>query len=227
MKGPANNRGPLATAPGAGADIAALVRALRDELRLQERRRLAEIEPPPEPAPIAPVAPAILEAMTRRYGLPSAYVTFLRAIGARGFSIVPGPFQELIIYAAPELERAQVGFRGSRPGDEGFIAPHGWRRGWVVIAYDNGDPYFLDVSKGPAGGDPPVWTAMHGTGTWEPRLAASSLAQFLQILRVWARIVVPQYDPQNPDEPLDDAHLRRLTTEITQIDAAAADHWTI
>ena len=76
-------------------------------------------------------------------------------------------------------------------------------------------------------GDTPVWTAMHGTGTWEPILAASSLAQFLQILRVWVRIVVSHHDKQNPDEPLDDAHLRRLTNEINQIDSAATDHWTI
>ena len=122
---------------------------------------------------------------------------------------------------------AQVGFRGPRPGDDGFVAPHGWRRTWVVIAADAGDPYFLDVTQTTPAGESPVWMAMHGTGTWEPRLVASSIAQFLQVLRVWTRIVVPHYDPQNPDEPLDDAHLRRLTNEITQIDAAAAKHWTL
>ena len=90
-----------------------------------------------------------------------------------------------------------------------------------------GDPYFLDTTKTLPNGDTPVWTAMHGTGTWEPILAASSLSQFLQILRVWVRIVVSHHDRQNPDEPLDDAHLRRLTNEINQIDHAATHHWTI
>ena len=37
------------------------------------------------------------------------------------------------------------------------------------------------------------------------------------------RVVVPHHDPQNPDEPLDDAQIRRLNAEINQIDADAAD----
>jgi len=212
-----------ATAP----DIATLLQFLRDELEVQERKRYPEEEAEPEPRPVLPVAPAVVEGLVQRYGLPPVYRAFLLALGRQGLSVLPGPFQELVIYSAPELERAQVGFRGPRLGDDGFVAPHGWRRTWIVIAFDNGDPYFLDVTKTLPGGDTPVWTAMHGTGTWEPHLAASSLAQFLQILRVWARIVVPHYDPENPDEPLDDAHLRRLTNEITQIDSAAASHWTI
>ena len=169
----------------------------------------------------------MVDTLVQRYDLPAAYSAFLKALGKQSISLLPGPFQELIVYSAPEIEQAQVGFRGIRPGDDSFVAPHGWRRTWIVIAYDNGDPYFIDTAKPLPEGECQIWMAMHGTGTWEPHLAASSLSQFLQILRVWARIVVPHYDPQNPDEPLDDAHLRRLTNEITQIDAKAADHWTI
>jgi hypothetical protein len=209
------------------SDIPALLQQLRDELRLQARKQNPDAPDDAFADDIVPVAPEVVEAATRRYGLPPAYRSFLRALGRHGFSILPGPFQELVIYAAPELERAQVGFRGPRLGDDAFVAPHGWRRSWVVIAYDSGDPYFIDTTKIARDGDTPIWTAMHGTGTWEPILAASSLAQFLKILHVWARIVVSQFDKQNPDEPLDDAHLRRLTSEINQIDAAALDHWTI
>jgi hypothetical protein len=209
------------------SDIPALLQQLRDELRLQARKQHPDAPDDAFADDIAPVAPGVVEAATRRYRLPPAYQQFLRALGRHGFSILPGPFQELVIYAAPELERAQVGFRGPRLGDDAFVAPHGWRRSWVVIAYDTGDPYFIDTTKVARDGDTPIWTAMHGTGTWEPILAASSLAQFLKILHVWARIVVSQFDKQNPDEPLDDAHLRRLTSEINQIDAAALDHWTI
>ena len=105
---------------------------------------------------------------------------FLQALGKQSISLLPGPFQELVVYAAPEIEQAQVGFRGMRPGDDSFVAPHGWRRTWIVIAYDNGDPYFIDTAKPLPDGECPIWMAMHGTGTWEPRLVASSLAQFLQ-----------------------------------------------
>lgn len=209
------------------SDIPALLQQLRDELRAQARKQQPDAPDDAFDDDIAPVPPAAIEAATQRYGLPPAYREFLRALGRHGFSILPGPFQELTIYAAPELEQGQVGFRGPRRGDDTFVAPHGWRRNWVVIAYDAGDPYFLDTTRTLPDGDSPVWTAMHGTGTWEPILAASSLAHFLRILHVWARIVVSHYDRQNPDEPLDDAHLRRLTSELNQVDAAAAEHWTI
>jgi hypothetical protein len=209
------------------SDIPLLLEQLRDELRQQARKLDPEGAGVADEDSTVPVAPGVVAAATQRYNLPPAYREFLAALGQRGFSILPGPFQELVIYAAPELDRAQVGFRGPRLGDDAFVAPHGWRRSWVVIAYDSGDPYFLDTTKVRPNGDSPVWTAMHGTGTWEPILAASSLTQFLQILRVWVRIVVSHHDKQNPDEPLDDAHLRRLTNEINQIDSAATDHWTI
>lgn len=207
-------------------DIATLLTQLRAELHLQERKRDpdADVDGPPES--VEPVSPALVERVVEHYGAPPIYRDFLTALGRVSLTIVPGPFQALTLYAAPELERAQVGFRGTRPGDDSFVAPHGWRRNWLVIAYDNGDPYFLDVAKRTPSGDCPVWTAMHGTGTWEPTLAAASLAQFIRILCVWVHYVVPHYDPQNPDEPLDDAHLRRMTSEIGQIDSTT-DHWTL
>jgi hypothetical protein len=216
----------VADLASAGADIAALLEELRAELHIQASKRIADSEEVEELPPVVPVSATTVASVAQRYGLPTVYRDFLTALGQTGITIVPGPFQALTLYAAPELERAQVNFRGTRPGDESFVAPHGWRRSWVVIANDNGDPYFLDVSKPTPTGDYPVWTAMHGTGTWEPSLAASSLAQFLRILRVWVYYVVPHYDPQNPDEPLDDAHLRRMTSELNQIDTTT-EHWVI
>ena len=198
------------------AAIAAEFERLREALAAQGQVHAAE-----------PVAPQIVDEVVRRYNLPAGYRDLLLAIGRHGLSITPGPFQRLVLYAAPDLEAAQVGFRGPRLGDETFVAPHGWRRAWVVIAADAGDPYFLDVARASATGECPVYTAMHGTGTWEPLLAASSLEQFLGILTAWVRIVVPQYDPQNPEEPLDDVQARRLATEIERIDPAAAEHWTV
>ncbi len=198
------------------SDIAAELQQLREVLAAHGQEHVEE-----------PVPPAVVDEMTRRYGLPAAHQQFLRALGQHALGITPGPFQQLVLHPAPDLNRAQVGFRGPRLGDESFIAPHGWRRSWVVIAADAGDPYFLDVAKANAAGECPVYTAMHGTGTWEPILAASSLEQFLRILRVWLRIVVAHHDPANPDEPLDEPHTRRLAAEIAQIDPAAAAHWAL
>lgn len=209
------------------SDIPLLLQQLREELHYQAQKDAEGADAEPEELVVVPVAPAVVAAATQRYGLPPAYQDYFATLGRHGLAILPGPFQELILYSAPELDRAQVGFRGPRLHDDAFVAPHGWRRTWVVIAYDSGDPYFIDTTKNLPDGDSPIWTAMHGTGTWEPLLAASSLSHFLQILRVWTRIVVSHHDRQNPDEPLDDAHLRRLTNELRQVDAEAADHWTI
>lgn len=198
------------------SEITALAQRVREELIALE---LAE--------PFAPVAPTVVDAAVRRYSLPPAQRELLLALGQRGLRLLPGPYQELTLFAAPELERAQVGFRGPRLGDDSFVAPHGWRRSWVVIAADSGDPYFLDVSRVTSQGECPVYTAMHGTGAWDPLLAASSIEQFLRILLAWARIVVPHHDRQNPDEPLDEAHARRLALELERIDPAAAPQWAV
>ena len=212
---------------GENLAISVLLGQLADEVRLQAQKRTPDDGAPADLVAPAPVASGLIARLQQRFNLPTAYCDLLRALGSENLTITPGPFQAIVLHAAPSLEVAQVGFRGSRLGDEGFIAPHGWRRAWVVIATDAGDPYFLDVSKTTPDGECPVLTAMQGTGTWEPRLAASSLAQFLRILRVWTRIVGAHYDPQNPDEPLDDAHSRRLASEIGQIDAAALEHWAV
>lgn len=174
-----------------------------------------------------PVTHAAMSAVTKRYSLPGAYQEFLLALGQAGFVLAPGPFQELVVYGAPQLEDAQVGFRGPRRGDESFVAPHGWRRSWIAIATDSGDPYFLDTARVGARGECPIYTAMHGTGAWEPLLAASSLEQFLRILDVWLRIVVAHHDPLNPDEPLDETQARRLAIDIERIDPATASLWAV
>lgn len=201
--------------------IIELVGQLRAELAAQEQEGGLCPGEAPEPVTIEAV-----QDLARRYNLPMIYQALLLTLGQRGFSIAPGPFQRIEVFAAPALEAAQIGYRGARPGDDSFVVPHGWRKSWVVIAVDAGDPYFLDTTRITLEGECPVYTAEQGTGTWEPHLAASSIAQFLHILKTWLKIVVPHQDRHNPAEPLDDTHARRLRAEIAAIDPAAADHWS-
>lgn len=56
-----------------------------------------------------------------------------------------------------------------------------WRAEWLVFGYDYGDPVFVDTREEDRGF--PVYTAEHGTGSWEPEEIAVSLAAFTQILR--------------------------------------------
>lgn len=55
-----------------------------------------------------------------------------------------------------------------------------WRAEWLVFGYDYGDPVFVDRREEDRGF--PVYTAEHGTGSWDPVRIAGSLSGFTQIL---------------------------------------------
>lgn len=61
----------------------------------------------------------------------------------------------------------------------GYEAPD-WRGSWVVVARETtcGDPIFVDQSQTQL----PVYTAMHGMGSWKPWPVADSWRQFLAAL---------------------------------------------
>jgi hypothetical protein len=90
-----------------------------------------------------------------------------------------------------------------------------------------GDPYFLDTSKIDAEGDCPVYTAMSGTDRWEPRLAASSFVQFLQLLTS-AMEVAEGFGKAALGVDDEDVFREALAPKIRSIDPAAlrAGHWT-
>jgi hypothetical protein len=107
--------------------------------------------------------------------------------------------------------------------------PSGWRPGWVIIGHSAllGDPYFLDVLDVDPEGDCPVYSAMSGTDTWQPKLCASSFAMFLRILAVTLEVA---QDFDLDDYDVDDEHVFReaVGPKIREYDPAAlkAGHWT-
>ncbi len=80
--------------------------------------------------------------------------------------------------AADELGKLQLGFRVHPSGRDLTGRKKGdWLPTWVVIGTDEdvGDPLFVDV----ADDDLPVFTAMHGQGSWDPEEVADALADLL------------------------------------------------
>jgi hypothetical protein len=86
-------------------------------------------------------------------------------------------YETIYVFRSPELEAQQIGYSvspagkslaGTRDGD--------WLSEWVVIGYEElcGDPIFIDASKSGF----PVYTAMHGEGSWRPVKIAVSLEEF-------------------------------------------------
>jgi hypothetical protein len=91
------------------------------------------------------------------------------------------------LYEIEQLQSAQIGysvgadgisFTGNQEGD--------WRDGWLVIGYEDlsGDPIFIDVLQEEC----PVYSAMHGEGSWNPRLIASSIDGFTMALATVAAL---------------------------------------
>jgi hypothetical protein len=140
------------------------------------------------------------------------------------------PAERVRLFPAHELIGEQKGYALDETGARiEQPRPSGWRPSWVLIGHSTllGDPYFLDVSEVDAEGDCPVYTAMSGTDTWQPRLCASSFAMFLRILAVSMEVAGGFADE---DIDMDDEELFReaLGPKIRAYDPAAlkAGHWT-
>ena len=80
-----------------------------------------------------------------------------------------------------EVPGGQVGFSVASDGESlDDVGPGNWRPEWVVIGRETvcGDPIFASEET-----PHPVFSAMHGVGSWEPRLVAPSIAVFAQCVR--------------------------------------------
>jgi hypothetical protein len=140
------------------------------------------------------------------------------------------PSERVRLIPADKLLEEQRGFGLKADGapHEG-PPPNGWRKGWVVVAHSTllGDPYFLDTTSPDAEGDCPVFTAMNGTGTWKPRLSATTFATFLRILSIGMVVAkgFPEHDVDGEDEQV---FREALGPRIREYDPAAAKagHWT-
>ena len=85
---------------------------------------------------------------------------------------------EVTLVAPASLDTAQVGYAVA-PDGQSLVGGEGrWKPEWLVIGYDAelGDPLFVDLNDLSM----PVYTAMHGAGTWKPTLVASDVRSFLQ-----------------------------------------------
>lgn len=103
-------------------------------------------------------------------------------------------YSGITLYASDDLHEAQLGYSrlpdgtsltGQDPGD--------WREEWVVIGNEQtcGDPIFVDTS----GKLLPVFTAMHGVGSWDPRMVAESYEGFLRIIERFSKVAIGREHP--------------------------------
>ena len=104
---------------------------------------------------------------------------FIALRAASPFESVSLGWETVILFSLQELNQAQVGYSNDGKGNSLIGTAEGdWLVNWLVIGYEDlcGDPIFIDIGVGGF----PVYTAMHGTGEWRPKLIALSFANFIQ-----------------------------------------------
>lgn len=182
-----------------------------------------------EPASFGSADKHYLERLKERFSLPRRYAEFL--VDHDPLDVcTKSPAEHVRLVSSTSLDQEQTDFCTDQEGKL-ISAPtkNGWRPTWFIIAHSAllGDPYFLDTAQRDAEGDCPVYTAMNGTGTWQPTLCASTFALFLRILAVNAEVArdfdLDDFDPDN-----ERVFREALAPRIRELDPAAlkAGHWT-
>jgi SMI1 / KNR4 family (SUKH-1) len=174
-------------------------------------------------------SPQSLDRLKEKLRVPRRYRSFLKDCDPIEVEVAT-PIERVCLFAAGDIEREQSGYALNGSGDL-ITGPSesGWRPEWIIIAHSGllGDPYFLDVSKGDAEGDCPVYTAMSGTEAWQPKLCASTFATFLRILAINLD-VARDFDIDDYDADNERVFREAVSPKIREYDPAAvkAGHWT-
>jgi|Tabmets5t2r1_1033131.scaffolds.fasta_scaffold52389_2 hypothetical protein len=119
-------------------------------------------------------------------------------------------YTTVTLHPAEELESAQAGYEG---GD--------WRETWLAIGHEDltGDPLFVDTADDAL----PVYTAMHGEGSWEPTLVADSFSGFVTALETIAEAGRGRENPvQLESNPLPEEERERVLQAIAEANPGAS-----
>lgn len=108
-----------------------------------------------------------------KWSLPAEYLYFLKHYAPKHVSWNTDEYINLDIFGAKELVEGQWGYSSDPVTDELFTE---WPSDYLVIASDEGDPYCIDLSRG----DTVIYTAEHGTDSWDFTIAYDNLVEFLQ-----------------------------------------------
>lgn len=110
--------------------------------------------------------------VAEKWRLPDEYLYFLQHYVPESLGWSTDDYINLDIYGARDIVQGQLGYNYNPVTNE--VIPE-WPASYLVIASDEGDPYCLDLSRG----DTVIFTAEHGTGSWDFDVAYDNLEQFL------------------------------------------------
>jgi hypothetical protein len=120
------------------------------------------------------------------------------------------------LFKTDKLEQAQIGFSVHPNGETLSGSSEGdWQKSWLVIGEEDlcGDPIFTDLDSEKL----PIYTAMHGEGSWEPVLLAESFSNFIQILEQFHSVAKGrEHTVALQNNPLPESEANAITNYIKQ-----------
>lgn len=133
------------------------------------------------------------------------------------------------LFRSDEVPRGQVGFAITSGGESLVgVGPGDWRPEWVVIGRETacGDPIFASEVT-----PHPVFSAIHGEGSWEPKLVAPSLGVFAQCVTELQGFAAGRSSPveldANPPTTEQQAQFLRVIRSLTKGDQHALGFWAV
>jgi hypothetical protein len=123
----------------------------------------------------------------------------------------------LKLFPVSSLEDAQVGYSRTHDGKSLVGQDSGaWKGNWMVIGRETccGDPIFIDVEDTRL----PVFTAMHGEGSWNPQQIAISIEAFAASFQEFALVAKLRTSPVALKEhPVEDAERAAFLSRIEHL----------
>jgi len=135
--------------------------------------------------------------------------------GCHGFNLIK----------SNQIDEMQLGYSVHPDGSDLCGTNEGdWFKEWIVIGTDTevGDPFFVDSNDT----NYPVYTAMHGMGSWEPDLVSKTLEAFLEGLIYLQSISNQSYSLIDPNEKtvVDEVQLNSIKTKLIEL-CGTDDFW--
>ncbi len=133
------------------------------------------------------------------------------------------------LLSVAEVEDGQIGYSVGPDGKSLCSGVTGaWEPNWIVIGCETacGDPIFIDIRAVAL----PVFTAIHGEGTWEPTQIATSIEAFVKCIQEFSRISVGRKNPVEHDaNPLSEADRTAFLRRIARVNQAttAPEFWDV
>ncbi len=115
-----------------------------------------------------------------------SFSKYIQKLNRISFNEVTIGLTTIYIFPEDEIDENQIGYSFDSEGQSLVGESNGdWKKNWLVIGYESlcGDPLFTDIETE----NFPVFTAMHGVGSWNENLIADNFESFVKSLEIGAK----------------------------------------